>query len=152
MGVTTSLDAGWDDSGVWDYGLRGVHGHTDVFFPNEVEAERITGRADPAQAALELAKLCGVCVVKCGPKGAVVAAGERVFLSETYEAKVVDTTGAGDSFNAGFIYGFVNGLGLERAAKYGNACGSVSVTRYGGASSCASLEDAEKTIETGRVG
>ena len=65
--------------------------------------------------------------------------------------EVRDTTGAGDSFNAGFIYGMVRGMGICLAAAMGNACGSVSVTRYGGASACASLEDAEYAVRTGRV-
>ena len=148
-GVTTSLDAGYDDSENWDYGLKDVLKHTDVFLPNEVEARAITGLSDMEQAALELSRYCRICVVKCGPRGVVVASAGKVFAAPTFDAIVRDTTGAGDSCNAGFLYAFLAGKSLREAADYGNACGSVSVTRYGGASSCATLAEAEEVIRTG---
>ena len=137
-GATTSLDAGWDDSENWDCGLSDVLRHTDIFFPNDSEAHAITGQRDAKKAAAELAKLCSVCAVKCGADGAVISDGGEIVESPAYDAKVVDTTGAGDSFNAGFLYGFLKGYGIKKAAEYGNACGSVSVTRYGGASASGS--------------
>lgn len=151
FGVTTSLDAGWDDTGCWDYGILDVLKHTDVFLPNESEALNITGKTDVAEAAKQLSTYCKICAVKCGADGAAVACGGEVRSFATYKATPVDTTGAGDSFNAGFIYGFVNGLDIEGSAQMGNACGSVSITRYGGASSCASLDDARGVILNGKV-
>lgn len=148
-GVTTSLDAGYDDSETWDFGIKDVLAQTDVFLPNEVEASAITGLDSMEEAALELSKLCRICVVKCGPAGVVVASEGEVFAAPTFDAIVRDTTGAGDSFNAGFLYAFLQGKTLRDAADYGNACGSVSVTRLGGASSCASLAEAEEVIRTG---
>lgn len=150
-GVTTSLDAGWDDSGNWDYGIAAVLDNTDIFLPNESEALAISGETTAEAAALALSKRCRVCAVKCGPQGAVAACCGEVRRFAAYDAEVRDTTGAGDSFNAGFIYGMVRGMGICLAAAMGNACGSVSVTRYGGASACASLEDAEYAVRTGRV-
>jgi sugar/nucleoside kinase (ribokinase family) len=150
-GVTTSLDAGWDDSECWDYGLFKVLAHTDVFFPNELEAKAITGIDSAEKAAAELSKLCGICVVKCGPDGAVVAENGKTSSYKTYDAPVRDTTGAGDSFNAGFLYGFINGFDMALSAAYGNACGSLSVTRYGGASSCASLDEVKNVISLGYI-
>jgi sugar/nucleoside kinase (ribokinase family) len=150
-GVTTSLDAGWDDSGCWDYGISKVLAHTDVFLPNELEAKAITGLDSAEKAAAELAKLCRICAVKCGPDGAVVAANGGVKSYKTYDAPVRDTTGAGDSFNAGFLYGFINEFDTDLSAAYGNACGSISVTRYGGASACASLDEVKDVLKLGYV-
>jgi len=151
LGVTTSLDAGWDDTNVWDYGLMDVLKHTDVFLPNEVESAAITKNENVREAALELSKICRICVVKCGGKGAVCASNGQVYEAATYKAPVRDTTGAGDSFNAGFLYAFLAGYSLEKSLCYGNACGSLSVARFGGASSCPNLAEAEQVIATGVV-
>lgn len=146
-GVTTSLDAGWDDTLNWDYGIFDALKYTDVFFPNEGEALNIT-KKDNVKDALELLTgFAKIAAIKCGPKGAVGMWDGRVVEQPTFsELKPVDTTGAGDSFNAGFIYGFLNGFDLEKCMIYGNACGSISVTRVGGASSCATLEEVEGLI------
>jgi sugar/nucleoside kinase (ribokinase family) len=146
-GVTTSLDAGWDDTKQWDYGILEVLKFTDIFFPNEVEALNITKKDNVRDAAEALSKYAGTVVVKCGPKGAAAIRGNEYIEKETYDLKPVDTTGAGDSFNAGFIYGFLNGFNLGKCMNYGNACGSISVTRVGGASSCATLDEVEELIK-----
>jgi len=151
-GATTSLDAGWDDSERWNDGLLEVLKNTDIFFPNELEALAITGAQDVFSAATKLAGLCRICAVKSGNKGAVVSSGGATHLFPTYDSILpVDTTGAGDSFNAGFIYGIINGLSLEESAKMGNACGSICITRLGGASACASLDEARRLITRGKL-
>lgn len=146
-GVTTSLDAGWDDTQEWDHGILEALKYTDIFFPNEIEAVKIAKARDAVEAADYLSNFCGTVAVKCGPKGAVAREGEKLSVKATYDLKPLDTTGAGDSFNAGFIYAYLRGLDLERCLEYGNACGAISVTRVGGASSCASLEEAEALIK-----
>lgn len=145
-GATTSLDAGWDDTGCWDYGIREVLTYTDVFLPNETEALHITRKETVEEAAEELSRFCRVVVIKMGPQGAYMRSGDMILKKMPYEVVPVDTTGAGDSFNAGFLYGFINGLGFEKAMDYGNACGSVCVTRVGGATACASLDDVNELI------
>ncbi len=145
--VTTSLDAGWDDTQNWDYGIWDALSCTDVFFPNETEALHITQTKRVEDAAVRLAETCGTAVVKLGPKGAVAGRKGKLVRQKTYESfQPVDTTGAGDSFNAGFLYACLAGKDLQTCLKYGNACGSISVTKYGGASSCASLEEAERLV------
>lgn len=150
-GVTTSLDAGWDDTQNWDYGILEVLKNTDVFFPNEVEALSITKKETVEEALETLSNYCRTVVVKCGSKGAVAKSGNTIIEKASYDVKVVDTTGAGDSFNAGFIYGFLNGLSLDKCMEYGNACGAVSVTRVGGASSCASLKEIESIVAEDKI-
>lgn len=151
-GATTSLDAGWDDAEVWDYGIREVLRHTDVFFPNELEAAAVTGRQTIPEAARELARYARHVVVKCGGDGAYLVSGDKELQLPAYrDIQVVDTTGAGDSFNAGFLYGFVHGLPLEVCMEYGNACAAISITRLGGAAQCATLEEVHTIIEPGRL-
>jgi sugar/nucleoside kinase (ribokinase family) len=107
----------------------------DIFIPNAREARIITQLDDIEAAARKLNEWVEVVVVKDGAQGAWVAADGQVQLSPGIDAgNVVDTTGAGDCFNAGFLYGFV----VERApfeicARYGNICGGLSVTGVGGA-------------------
>lgn len=145
--VTTSLDAGWDDTRNWDYGIWDVLPYTDVFFPNETEALHIAKTGNLSEAVDRLAEKCGTVVVKLGPKGAIAKRGGRVMTQKTYESlKAVDTTGAGDSFNAGFLYAFLHDKDLQECLRYGNACGSISITKYGGASSCATRKEAEQLM------
>ena len=151
-GVTTSLDAGWDETMNWNYGIFEVLGVTDIFFPNETEALNITGKANTEDALNMLSEYCGTVVVKCGPKGALAKRATSLVKKGTYDnLKPVDTTGAGDSFNAGFIYGFLNGMSLEECMDYGNACGSISVTRIGGSAACATLEEVKRLIKNGTL-
>ena len=91
------------------------------------------GRTKTAQeAAREFAKDCDRVVIKLGSSGSfAIENGKEVFLP-AYRVKAVDTTGAGDSFNAGFVYGFLTGKGLEECLACGNACGALNVTAYGG--------------------
>jgi sugar/nucleoside kinase (ribokinase family) len=108
---------------------------SDIFMPNAREAKIITG-ASTVQAALDmLVERVGVVVIKDGPNGAWAARGdERVHVAGIQAGDVVDTTGAGDCFNAGFLYGYVvEQQSLERCLLYGNICGGLSVTGVGGA-------------------
>lgn len=145
-GTTTSLDAGWDDTENWDYGIWNALKYTDIFFPNEVEALNITRTETVEQAADMLSGYCDTVVVKCGNKGAVSKHGDSIIKRPTYDLKAIDTTGAGDSFNAGYLYAFLNGFEQEKCLNYGNACGSISVTKIGGASSCANLDEVKALI------
>ncbi|MDF2986222.1 MAG: putative carbohydrate kinase [Eubacterium sp.] len=148
-GITTSLDSGWDETENWDYGIFEVLKQTDIFFPNEVEALNIT-KANSVEEAIDiLSKYCGTAVVKLGPKGAVAKRGDSIVSRRPYDVVPVDTTGAGDSFNAGFIFGFINRFDLSDCINYGNACGSISVTNKGGASACASIDQVVAMINRG---
>ncbi len=147
-GVTTSLDSGWDDTENWDYGIWEALKYTDIFFPNEIESLNITKSKTVEQAAALLSEYCDTVVVKCGSKGAMSQRGNMTIKKQTYDLKAIDTTGAGDSFNAGYIYAFLNGLEQVQCLEYGNACGSISVTKIGGASSCASLEEVKELVRS----
>ena len=126
-GLSISLDCGWDDATFADPALPGLIAQVDVFLPNAAEAERLSGLAP-------LADLAPLVVVKQGAGGATALAGGGVRVHAPAEAaKVVDTTGAGDAFNAGFVLGWLDGAGLAEALAQGARCGAVAVARPGGA-------------------
>jgi sugar/nucleoside kinase (ribokinase family) len=132
LGLTTSLDCNYDPAETWDSGIRRVLAVTDVFFPNEDEALRLTGRRDVREAAAELARLARIVAVKRGARGALVQIGAASFEVPAVRVRAVELTGAGDSFNAGFLVPFVRGATLEECARAGAAAGARAVTRPGG--------------------
>ena len=84
------------------------------------------------RAARELAKLARIAVVKLGARGALVCAQGKQFCVPPVKARVVDTTGAGDSFDAGFLARFLKGGSLEESARAGAAAGARAVSAIGG--------------------
>jgi sugar/nucleoside kinase (ribokinase family) len=142
LGVTTSLDCNWDPDGEWDGGLVDLLGATDVFFCNAEEAARITGRPDARHAAVELARRARVAVVKAGPRGALVASGDDVVKVAAPTVEAVDTIGAGDSFDAGFLSRWIAGMPLDECLRLGVACGALSTRGVGGTASQPTLDEA----------
>jgi sugar/nucleoside kinase (ribokinase family) len=132
LGLTTSLDCNYDPAEKWDSGIRGVLKFTDIFFPNEIEAVRLTQCRDVERAAAKLGKLVRVAVVKLGAHGALVCAEGRQFRVPAIKTRVVDTTGAGDSFDAGFLACYLNGGSIEESARAGVAAGARAVSAAGG--------------------
>lgn len=132
LGLTTSLDCNYDPAERWNSGLRETLAVTDIFFPNEDEARRITGLDDVRTAARELARLARIVAVKRGARGVLVASGNLLLRIPAVRTSVVETTGAGDSFNAGFLARFVRGASLEECARAGVRAGARAVTRVGG--------------------
>jgi sugar/nucleoside kinase (ribokinase family) len=135
-GMTVSLDA-W--GGPWwssDRSLADVLARADVVFANQTEAAAMTGEADPERALERLADHCGCVVITRGAAGALGIAGGQVRTVPADPADVVDTTGAGDAFNAGFLAGWLGGLPLEESLTLGVICGSRAVGDYGGYRGC----------------
>jgi sugar/nucleoside kinase (ribokinase family) len=115
-GLSTSLDCQGDPTGRWDGGaggggLRGVLAATDLFFLNAIGT---------------------LPVIKCGADGALVYVDDGFVRVPAPAADVVDTVGAGDSFEAGFLYGRLNDFDLERCLELAVACGSLSTQAAGG--------------------
>ncbi len=100
----------------------------DVFAPNESEALRVTGATDLDTALARLSDFSPVTVVKCGANGAYATAGGQIVHAPALKVEVRDTTGAGDCFNAGFLYGYMRGEPLQRCLQIGNICGGLSIT------------------------
>ena len=130
-------------------GLIELLRQTDVFAPNQSEACQLTGEADPEKALGILAEFCPLVIIKCGAQGAYARAGAQVWHMPALPLEVVDTTGAGDSFNAGFLTGLVNGEPVETCLRYGNICGGYSTTRHGGTNAAFPLEQLKKYCGSG---
>jgi sugar/nucleoside kinase (ribokinase family) len=143
-GATTSIDPNWDPSGRWAGGIHEALAEANFFFPNEEEASRISGVEDVPAAGQALAAMGPAVVVKRGADGALVAFRDEVFAVGTPVSgvEVADTTGAGDSFDAGFLAGYIGGRSLEAAARLGCVCGSLSVRAIGGVDAQPTMEEA----------
>ena len=145
-GLTTSLDPNWDPDERWDSGLRQVLPLVDVVLPNAAEAGLIAGIAgtDPGAAGIALARLGGggssdpdaagpLVVVKAGADGAVAAnAAGVVAATAAYPTEAIDTTGAGDSFDAGFLDAWLSGAPVGEALRRAAVCGALSTRAVGG--------------------
>jgi sugar/nucleoside kinase (ribokinase family) len=140
-GLTTSLDPGHDPEGHWRDGLEETLAETDVFFPNEVELGAITGTAD-LEAALRTFGSTSV-VAKLGRHGAACLDQGSLIRVAAPPVPVVDTTGAGDSFDAGFLHAWVRKKPLPTCLRYGVAAGSLSTRALGGTKAQPSLEELE---------
>jgi len=144
-GTTTCLDTVWDDTGRWMELLEPVLPHTDMFLPSLAEAVEVTGETEPEQVAAVLmdhgVKTVGL---KMGEDGCYVRTADREVRVPAYEVDVVDGTGSGDAFVAGFIVGTLRGWDLEDVARFANAVGALCVTAPG---TTAGLRDFAGTID-----
>ncbi|MGE5589570.1 MAG: carbohydrate kinase family protein [Bacillota bacterium] len=123
-GLQTCLDTGWDVDN-WPssvvQGWRLALASVDFFFPNDLEAGALTGETDPVRAARILQDISGgTVVVKLGAEGAVLADVHGIRTVPTEPLPVADTTGAGDVFNAGFLYGLSLGWTPDEAVRLGH--------------------------------
>jgi sugar/nucleoside kinase (ribokinase family) len=131
-GVTTSVDTAWDDRGLWMTLVGPLLPHTDIFLPSLPEAQQLTGRERPedvAQALLDTGvKIVGL---KMGPDGSYVRTADAELRVPAYPVEVMDGSGAGDAFVAGFLYGYLRSWDLERTTKFANALGGIATTAPG---------------------
>ncbi|HEY6977556.1 MAG TPA: carbohydrate kinase family protein [Chitinophagaceae bacterium] len=132
-GMTTSFDAQWDPQEKWELDYKNILRHVDVFLPNETELLKLTGKKT-IEAAIDLIKdAAKIIVVKLGNRGSISAyEGKTLFKAAFLNESVVDAIGAGDSFNAGFIWKFIQDKSIETCQLFGNLIGAVSTTAPGG--------------------
>jgi sugar/nucleoside kinase (ribokinase family) len=144
-GATTSFDTNWDPTDTWQGGIRQILAETDVFLPNEAEATRIAHESNPEAAARALVAMgARVVAVKLGPAGAIaIAADGRLAHCRAPHVEPVDSTGAGDTFDAGFIATWLAGRPLEECLAIAVACGSLSTRAVGGTAGQPTLDEAE---------
>ncbi len=134
LGLTTSLDPGYDPCESWEQDLIETLEATDLFFPNEVEALAITRARTPEESLQVLANGGTLTVVKLGTKGCVTRSEGQLFRQMAFPVEPVDTTGAGDSFNAGFLHAWLRRSSLSDCLRVGAACGALSTMKPGGTS------------------
>jgi len=133
IGLTTSLDPQWDPHEKWDLHLPDLLQHVDVFLPNLAEIKLLTGKGDIGSAIESIWPYAHIVVVKDGDSGAYVWDGKTLFHQRPFlNSNVVDAIGAGDSFNAGFIYKFIRHSPLQQCAEYGALTGAINTTAAGG--------------------
>jgi sugar/nucleoside kinase (ribokinase family) len=144
QGVRTSLDTCYDGSGVWLPRIEPSLPYVDTVFASVEEARQHTGADTPEEmAAFFLARGAHTAVIKLGPEGLYAATADEAHRLPAHPVEaVVDTTGAGDSACAGFLYGMNQGWNLERCARLANAVGALSVQAMGGAEAISSQDDA----------
>ena len=104
----------------------------DIFAPNREEALSLTGEPSVEAALARLAELVPLAIIKLDAEGAVARRGDEVAYARGFPVAVVDTTGAGDCFNAGFLYGHLRGMPLEESLRCGNICGGLAASARGG--------------------
>jgi sugar/nucleoside kinase (ribokinase family) len=131
-GLTISLDTNDDPDDRWEGNLQKVLQYVDVFLPNEREACKAAGTEDVEAAIRKLSEAVPLLVVKMGRKGAIAQCGNERFTSAAKVVEPVDTVGAGDSFDAGFLHQYVRGADIQACLTSANLAGALSTTRPGG--------------------
>lgn len=129
-GMTISLDTGFAHA---DARCLAALPHVDLFFPNEVEAARLTGGGKP-EAMLQVLARAGARVValKLGARGAAMLLDGRLLAADPPAVTAVETTGAGDCFDAGFLHAWLRGASPEACLALANICGALSTRVAGG--------------------
>ena len=112
---------------------------TDIFAPNASEAQQLTGAATAEEALKGLAEFCPLVIVKCGAEGVLARRGSENWRLPAIAVNAIDTTGAGDCFNAGFLSAYLRGESIATSLQWGTITGGLSTTARGGASAAPTL-------------
>lgn len=135
-GMTVSLDPGWDEDALRDPRLERTVGEIDLFLPSTDEVCFMSNAEDVSTAAIAIGSAMregGLLVVKQGHAGATsYAGGQALTHSGVLPVAPVDTTGAGDAFDAGFLSRYIAGRSVHECMRYGAVCGGLSTTGVGG--------------------
>jgi sugar/nucleoside kinase (ribokinase family) len=132
LGLTTSFDPNSDPQSSWGPDVWSVVNETTILFINQEEALHLTRKKNVREALKQLAERAPCIVVKLGPRGAIAAADGHVVSAPPFKVSPIDTTGAGDSFAAGFVHAFLSGRDLHGCLVEGNGCGALSTLQVGG--------------------
>lgn len=130
-GITVSADFGWNPD-VPAEEMSSILRHLEFVFPNEHEAQALTGSKNVKRALEKLAEWVRVPVITRGDRGAVLLAAGKVYSQPALAQTLVDATGAGDAFNGGFLHGFLKGWNWDDCLLAGNICGGMTVSAPGG--------------------
>ncbi len=141
LGLTISLDTNWDPTGDWS-GVLDLLPLVNVFLPNEAEAKALTATENVEEAAERLQLKVETVAIKLGENGALgISQGKKIRVA-SIPVNVVDTVGAGDTFNAGFLYGYLHGWQLEKSLRLAVVCGALSTRAAGGTAAQPTLSEA----------
>ena len=146
-GLTTSFDMQWDPAEKWDLDFERVLPYVDVFLPNHQELIELTGQINMGEGVKALGKT-NIVAVKMGSAGSTCGQEGRETVQPAFvNDKVVDAIGAGDSFNAGFIFKYISGASLEECQRFGNLCGALNTTAAGGTTAFRNYDAIMKTAK-----
>ncbi len=145
-GKLTSMDVTWDTTGRWMSVIEPCLPHLDFFLPSISEAEKIAGTSDPAEIAARLQERgVGTAVVKLGDKGCYVKhRREKGFFVSAFATEVVDTTGAGDSFVAGFLTGVLRKWDMRECARFAGAVAAMNIRAVGATAGIPTFDEARR--------
>jgi sugar/nucleoside kinase (ribokinase family) len=149
FGCLTSMNPCWDSWGRWLPLIEPALAYVDYFCPNQEEGRQLTGETEPRAIAGRLHQT-GVktVIVKLGPAGCYVDGPEGAFTSPGFVVHPVDTTGAGDCFDAAFLAALCRGNNLRHAARFANAAAALSTMGMGGGDSAPTLQQVEKFLRS----
>jgi sugar/nucleoside kinase (ribokinase family) len=148
-GLTISADFGWNPE-ISVNQLISIVRHCDFIFPNEHEAQSITGTSTALRALEKLQDWVKVPVVKLGARGALLMADGKIYRQPALPVPVVDATGAGDAFNGGFLHAFLCGSAWDDCLRAGNICGSLAASQPGGLQGLPGPEEYNRWMVTTR--
>jgi sugar/nucleoside kinase (ribokinase family) len=145
-GLTTSLDPGWDPSGKWGRDVLDAIAVADVFLPNESEIRAITGcpRIEDGLRSLDNGRTLTIC--KLGREGCVARHRGALVRAPSFQIVAVDTTGAGDSFAAGFLHAWLRKRELLDCLRFASACGALSTRGVGGTGGQPACQEVENFL------
>lgn len=149
LGKMTVMDTAWDKDGIWLPRIKDALAYTDLFMPSYEEAQALSHCTNPEKMADFFFDLgCKSVVIKLGKKGALIckSKNERFYQPIFNDVTVVDTTGAGDAFCAGFLFGIAKGWSYERSARLACLVSASCIQSRGASSGIKSFTDTLKMV------
>lgn len=147
-GMKTSVDTVWDPTGRWLDVLAPCLPHIDYFLPSLAEARCLSGRQSPEDVAdFFLGRGVGVVGLKMGGEGSYIKDTNVAFHLPALSVSVLDTTGAGDGYVAGFLLGALRGWDLERIGRFATAVGACCVSAIGATAGLRDYEQIERMLD-----
>lgn len=150
FGLTISLDTNWDPHEKWHL-PKEIIDNLDIFLPNENEILYLSGK-DNIEDAIKYFSHIPIVALKQGSDGATVYSKGEIISLPAYDVAVVDTVGAGDSFDGGFIYGYLKGLSVRECLAAGIFCGSMNTRATGGVASQVNFSELDAYLKVGDFG
>jgi sugar/nucleoside kinase (ribokinase family) len=151
LGLTISLDPGADPADEWRVDIIELLENVDVFLPNGAELAALTGSSDVEPGLRTLENGYTLTVAKLGRGGCATLWQNSLLTVPAIPVREVDTTGAGDSFNAGFLHARLRGMSLEDCLRCGVICGGLSTEAPGGTAGQPQWRDVQAHLEVGPV-